>query len=180
MLRSMSEQTTIVDRFLKHAKERADETYLIQPLGGEKVERYSYARVLNEALRMASYIKSLNLPPHSNIAVATKNCATFFIADLAIWLTGNVSVALYPTLTHDTVQYILEHSEAKLLFVGKLDTWAEIKKGVPAGLPCVAYPLAPPTDYPKWDDLIKQHCLLYTSDAADERSSVDLGGRRII
>ena len=26
----------------------------------------------------------------------------------------------------------------------------------------------------------KKHCLLYTSDAADERSSVDLGGRRII
>ena len=26
----------------------------------------------------------------------------------------------------------------------------------------------------------KVHCLLYTSDAADERSSVDLGGRRII
>ena len=31
--------------------------------------------------------------------------------------------------------------------------------------------------------LVHQHvyfCLLYTSDAADERSSVDLGGRRII
>ena len=27
---------------------------------------------------------------------------------------------------------------------------------------------------------MKQICLLYTSDAADERSSVDLGGRRII
>ena len=26
----------------------------------------------------------------------------------------------------------------------------------------------------------KEVCLLYTSDAADERSSVDLGGRRII
>ena len=26
----------------------------------------------------------------------------------------------------------------------------------------------------------EHHCLLYTSDAADERSSVDLGGRRII
>ena len=26
----------------------------------------------------------------------------------------------------------------------------------------------------------KDGCLLYTSDAADERSSVDLGGRRII
>ena len=29
------------------------------------------------------------------------------------------------------------------------------------------------------EDVIKA-CLLYTSDAADERSSVDLGGRRII
>ena len=27
---------------------------------------------------------------------------------------------------------------------------------------------------------LRQACLLYTSDAADERSSVDLGGRRII
>ena len=32
----------------------------------------------------------------------------------------------------------------------------------------------PPTGDPK------KTCLLYTSDAADERSSVDLGGRRII
>ncbi len=28
--------------------------------------------------------------------------------------------------------------------------------------------------------LLRKHCLLYTSDADDERSSVDLGGRRII
>ena len=29
-------------------------------------------------------------------------------------------------------------------------------------------------------DILVDVCLLYTSDAADERSSVDLGGRRII
>ena len=28
--------------------------------------------------------------------------------------------------------------------------------------------------------VLPEYCLLYTSDAADERSSVDLGGRRII
>ena len=32
----------------------------------------------------------------------------------------------------------------------------------------------------QFDDLVSLSCLLYTSDAADERSSVDLGGRRII
>ena len=30
------------------------------------------------------------------------------------------------------------------------------------------------------NDVTTYYCLLYTSDAADERSSVDLGGRRII
>ena len=29
-------------------------------------------------------------------------------------------------------------------------------------------------------DKLREACLLYTSDAADERSSVDLGGRRIL
>ena len=33
---------------------------------------------------------------------------------------------------------------------------------------------------PAHADGLGQGCLLYTSDAADERSSVDLGGRRII
>ena len=35
-------------------------------------------------------------------------------------------------------------------------------------------------DIGKIERLINPRCLLYTSDAADERSSVDLGGRRII
>ena len=34
--------------------------------------------------------------------------------------------------------------------------------------------------YVDWAERYIRFCLLYTSDAADERSSVDLGGRRII
>ena len=42
-----------------------------------------------------------------------------------------------------------------------------------------AYAAGLPLDVPPGSTLI-DICLLYTSDAADERSSVDLGGRRII
>jgi long-chain acyl-CoA synthetase len=65
-----------------------------------------------------------------------------------------VSVPLYPTLAAETVRQILAHSESKLLFVGKLDDWDHMKAGVPASLPCIALPLAPPTDFQKWDDLV--------------------------
>ena len=53
--------------------------------------------------------------------------------------------------------------------------------GAKEGLTVVFEGLAP-TDKLRWlrvSELFGS-CLLYTSDAADERSSVDLGGRRII
>ena len=46
------------------------------------------------------------------------------MSDFAIWMAGYVSVPLYPTLAAGTITQILQHSEARLLFVGKLD-WRE-------------------------------------------------------
>ncbi|WP_231871227.1 AMP-binding protein, partial [Halioglobus sp. HI00S01] len=65
----------------------------------------------------------------------SKNCAHFIIAELAIWMAGHCTVALYPTLNAETVNYILDHSEAKLIFVGKLDGWEAMEPGVPADMP---------------------------------------------
>ncbi len=135
-------------------KEQADAIYMTQPLGGDKVDQFSWARTLDEARRMAGHIKSMDLPPASQIAILSKNCAHFIMSDLAIWMAGHVSVAIYPTLNAETVRYILEHSESKLLFVGKLDIWDEVKAGVPEGLPCISYPLSPPNDFPTWDKIV--------------------------
>jgi len=77
------------------------------------------------------------------------------MADWAIWMAGHVSVPLYPTLAASTVQQILEHSESRLLFVGKLDMWPEMRPGVPAGMPLITLPLAPQVDGAKgWEELI--------------------------
>ena len=143
--------------FYRHVEERPNDVYLVQPQHDGSIKNYTFAEVMDEARRMAAHLESRDLPKGSKIAIMSKNCAHFFISDLAIWMAGHVSVALYPTLTPDIVQYILEHSETKLLFVGKLDIWDELKKGVPADLPCIAYPLAPKTDYPSWNDVIAKH-----------------------
>ena len=55
----------------------------------------------------------------------SKNCAHFFMTELAIWMAGYTTVAIFPTETAETVRYVLEHSEASLLFVGKLDIWPQ-------------------------------------------------------
>ncbi|MEK6805709.1 MAG: AMP-binding protein [Pseudomonadota bacterium] len=135
-------------------KEGAHRVYLTQPMGGGVVRDYTWMQTVGEARRIAAYLKAQNYPAGSNIAILSKNCAHWIMADFAIWMAGHVSVPLYPTLNAETVRQILEHSGSKALFVGKLDDWPAMKPGVPAGVHCISYPSSPPNDFPTWDDLV--------------------------
>ena len=131
-----------------------DKVVMTQPMGGGVLQEFSWRQALDQARRIAAHLKSLGLEPGSRVAILSKNTAYWLMTDYAIWLAGCVSVPLYPTLAAGTVRKILEHSEAKLLFVGKLDDWQTMKEGVPASLPCIAMPLAPATDFPRWEDIV--------------------------
>ena len=133
----------MLERVLRWEKERAGELYMIQPLGGGEVREYTWKDTVGEARRLAAWIESLGYPPGSRIAFLTKNCAHFMIFDLAVWMAGHVSVPLYPTVTADTVRYVLEHSEARLLFAGKLDEWDKQVSGVPEDVRVLVCELSP-------------------------------------
>jgi long-chain acyl-CoA synthetase len=120
-----------------------DRVFFTQPMGGGVVRDLTWKQVMDEARRMATHLKSLDLPPRSQIALFAKNNAWWIMADVAIWMAGHVSVPLYPTLTPETIRQILVHSEAKLIFIGKLDGWDDMKGGIPDGMPRIALPLAP-------------------------------------
>ncbi|WP_345544350.1 AMP-binding protein, partial [Streptomyces chitinivorans] len=77
--------------------------YMTQPIGDGKVVEYTWGRAVDEARRMAAYLKSLNLPEKSRIGLISKNCAQWVMADWAIWMAGHISVPLYPTLNADTI-----------------------------------------------------------------------------
>jgi long-chain acyl-CoA synthetase len=145
----------VLERAYTWEKQRPDEVYMTQPLGNGEVRTYTWAETLDQARRMAAYLQSFGFPPGSKVALLSKNCAHFVMAELAIWMAGYVSVALYPTLQAETVAYVVEHSEAKLIFIGKLDGWDAMKPGVPEAMPRVSFPLSPPNDYPTWDTLVK-------------------------
>ena len=144
----------ILDYVVDHETQRTNQVYLTQPLGGDKVADYTWGQVVDQARRMAAHLRAQGFERGAKVAILSKNCAHSIMAELAIWLGGYTTVAIFPTETADTVRFVLEHSEAKLLFVGKLDTWDRQVSGVPANMPRIAFALAPPTDYPKWDEIV--------------------------
>ena len=143
-----------LQRLYHWEKAAPDRVILTQPQGGGAVRDFTWRQAMDEVRRMAAHLGSLGLPPGSRIALLSKNCAHWLLADFAIWMAGHVSVPLYPTLAAGTIRQILEHSESKLLFVGKLDGWEAMRPGIPAGLPCIGLPLAPKNDFPQWDAIV--------------------------
>ena len=127
---------------------------LTQPVGGGNVKEFTWRDVMDQTRRMAAHLQGLGYEPGARIGILAKNAAHWLMADFAIWMAGYVSVPLYPTLAAGTIRQILDHSETKLLFVGKLDGWDEMKPGVPSALPCIRLPMSAASDGPSWDEII--------------------------
>lgn len=67
---------------------------------------------------MVSGLKNLGIQPGDHIAILSKNCAHWMMADLAIMAAGCISIPIYPTFGAETIFEILEHSESKAIIVG--------------------------------------------------------------
>ncbi|MBF5058450.1 long-fatty-acid-CoA ligase [Alcanivorax sp. 521-1] len=144
-------------------RQQGDRVAMVQPLGGDKVRSYTWEEVADEAYRMAGYLQAQGVQTGDRVALVSKNCAEWIMADLAIWIAGGVSVPLYPTLVADSVKLILEHSESKILFVGKLDDWDMMKDGVAADIKQIAFSLAPDevlAKAPVWTDIVAEQAPL--------------------
>jgi long-chain acyl-CoA synthetase len=125
--------STPLSQFLKWEKEIPDQLFLRQPFNGQW-KTWTYREAGNEIRRIASGLLAQNFPKGSNVALISKNCAHWVMADLAIMMAGHISVPMYATLTADSIRQILEHSESKLVIVGKLDDYKKQKPGIPSNV----------------------------------------------
>ena len=142
-----------LEKFYHWTTIKPEKTFLRQPYNGEWLH-FSWKKSDDEIRRMAAYLRSLNLPPQSKIAIISKNCAHWIMSDLAIMMAGHISVPLYPTIPGDLIRYCLEHCEAKVAFIGKLDDWSKQRSGLPDDVKGISFPLWTEPGYETWNDII--------------------------
>jgi long-chain acyl-CoA synthetase len=145
-----------IEKFIHWETSTPDAVFLRQAIsGGWKT--WTYLEAGNEIRRVATALKALNMSPQSNIAILSKNCAHWIMADIAIWLSGHVSVPIYPTLSATGIQFILEHSESKVIFLGKLDDFSKQRSGVSESIPRISFPLYGMNEGELWNDLLEKN-----------------------
>ncbi|KIF82791.1 AMP-binding protein [Noviherbaspirillum autotrophicum] len=139
------------------ASQQPDRRWLFQPVNGQW-KSLTWAQAADQIARMAAALQAMGWEPGSRIAISGRNTAHWFLADMAIAMAGYVSVGLYPKQSQENTRYILEHSDAKALFLGPMMDADIFMGALPSGLKTIAfpYPEAPAGDM-KWDELVAQH-----------------------
>lgn len=154
----MRPEPLILDRIYEHEAARGDSVFLTQPVGSGRVVDITWGEMLHEARCMAAHLQGQGIRTGDRIALLAGNSAHFIIAELAIWLAGGTTVAMFPTESASNIRYVLEHSGASLLFLGKLDSFESQRPGIPTELPCIALPLAPQAclteRYGRWEGIV--------------------------
>ncbi|MFW8636055.1 AMP-binding protein [Cribrihabitans pelagius] len=145
-----------IDQLELWAQTRPQSVYLRQPEHG-KIREITWATVWDQTRRMAAALHSMGLEPGDRVAIIAKNSAEWFIADFAIQAAGLVSAPVYPTASPETIRYILEHSESKVAFIGKLDDMTLVKSGLPEDVTTIAMPSPTLHCDHRWQDLIETH-----------------------
>jgi len=151
---------TVLDYFYEFEAKQPNAPFLQQPQGAEW-KSLSWAEAGDQARRMAAALRDLGLEPGDKVGIFSKNCYHWIIADLAIMMGGFVSTPFYPNLTADQLREVLVLSDAKALFVGKLEEWEQQKPGVPEDLSIIRFPHYPGNSEVgeglDWDELTGRH-----------------------
>jgi long-chain acyl-CoA synthetase len=176
----------IIEKFCQYEQSKPNQLFLSEPVKGVYKE-FTWEQAGQQIRSMAAALNAMGYGKDDKIAILSKNCAHWIMADLAIAMAGCVSVPLYPNISADTLQEIIVHSESKAIFIGKLDQPEQIRKGVPDSLTQISFPFYPNAGCINWDELVAQHapltqipkldpqalaCIVYTSGTTGQSKGV--------
>jgi len=126
-----------LEMFYRWEKETPDKVYLRQPKDLVWSE-YTWREVADRVRRIAAFLREKGYPAGSRIGIWSANSMDWPIVDLAIMLSGHISVPIYPGQDVGSANYIFNHSEVKLVFTGDFDQQAKVRQALVDGMETVA------------------------------------------
>lgn len=133
------DKDTLIEYFYHWEKNTPDNIFLKQPKG-QTWNEYSFSDAGKEARRMATALQAQGLKEGDHIAIFSKNCYHWIVADLAIMMGGFVSVPLYASLPKEKLTEVIKLSDAKAIFIGKLDEWGDRAEAISEELISIRFP----------------------------------------
>lgn len=151
----MKKFNTPLEAFAYWVETTPNKAFLRQPIN-RVFKEYTFQEADQEIRKIATALNAMGLSKGSHVALLSKNCAHWVMADLAIMMAECISIPLYATLGADSLHEILVHSESKAIIVGKLDDYSQQKAGIP-DIPIIGVELYDVKEPQSWEQLVANH-----------------------
>ena len=142
-----------LERAYHWERETPNAVFLTQPVAGQ-VRQWTWAQTLDEARRMAAWLSAQNWPEGSRVVILSKNSAWWMMAELAVWMSGHITVPLYASLSASSVHPLMQHCEPVACFLGVVDDKTIVSEGIPAGIQRITFPNATDPAAISWQHII--------------------------
>lgn len=116
-----------IAQYICEFKTRSPKQEAVKFVSNQQWQNYNWQEYYNDIVKVADYIKNLNIKPGSHIAIMSQTNYEWAVADLAILGIGFVTVPIYSNNTIDDIEYILKDSESVILFIDTKVNYKRVK-----------------------------------------------------
>lgn len=119
-------------------------------------EEYTWAEYFNQIEKVAYSLLAIGILPKDKIAIMSNTRLEWAVTDLSILGIKAVTVPVYPNNTPEDTEFILNNSEAKILFIEN-KTLIKVWKKIKANCPHIKQVISFEYDSPEDQDVIPWH-----------------------
>ena len=130
---------TPLDNFYHWEEKTPNNVFLRQPYG-DNWHEVTFAEAGVEARKIVAALRAMGLEKGDHIGILSKNCYHWILADLAIMMGGYVSIPYYASTPKIQLKEVIDKSDIKALFVGKLDEWGDREEAIPSDVQVIRFP----------------------------------------
>ncbi len=143
--------------YLKHwAQEHPDQVWLRDLKDGQEAASWTWSQAHDEVMAVASALEE-RFGHQRNMVILSRNRAHWVLADNAVIASGNVTVSMFTTLPPSTAEYVVNFTDAAVVFYGGSANWEGVREILPEGVTVVALPgTEVEGDHLTWEQLLEE------------------------
>jgi len=111
---------SLIELFFYQAEKHDPKSVLLQWLNPNNKKTYTWEEVKTNIFKLSKTIKE-NINQGDRCLLVSENRPEWFITDLAIMLSGGITVPAYTTYTEDDYKYLIEDCEPSIIIVSNND-----------------------------------------------------------
>jgi len=113
---NLDKLNNLIELFSHQAEKQNKESIFLQWLNPNNKKSYTWGETQKNILKLSKIIRE-NIKEGDRCLLVSENIPEWFISDMAIMLSGGITVPAYTTYTEDDYKYLIEDCEPSLIIV---------------------------------------------------------------